>query len=665
VHTRIPMVKPAAGPPRRRTTLAGRLKHAFPPRLRGRGGRRALGLAIALAAMLATMLGPAALAASAAPAAQVAQAGPARCRALTPAAVGGFFDSDLPGRLARDRVPGAVVSVVSGGSTVFAKGYGMADAGRHVAFDPARSLVRIGSVTKLFTWTAVMQQVQAGRLDLDADVNRYLTGFRIPATYAEPVTLRTLMNHTAGFEDQIVGTGARTSADVPPLGDYLAHHIPARIRPPGEISGYSNFGAALAGYIVGRVSGEPYDGYVRRHILDPLGMAHTTASEPVPAPLAAGLARSYNSDNGRTVPFTFDPMEPDGSISATAADLAHFMSAYLEEGRGILSPATVALMFQRSFAADPRLGGWAHGFIDRTMNGHRVLMHDGSWEGFESALILVPDCDLGLFMSTNGTGGVNTLEATRTFLDRFTSPLPAPVPAPATSRLTPAPPRPGFYERTRHNESTVEKLLVLLGPARLSVRGDGTLHFQGKDWAPQGGGLYALKDGTDHLAFLKGPHGRRYLATDATAYQATPSWQTPIVNLAVLLAFVVTALSTLAVPVAALWRRLRRRPAATTATWRTGRWLTTGAAALGLGFLVLLMLRLNGDTGDFLYGLPADFRVLLTVPFVVLAMTGAAAVCTIVGRRGAGTAARVHQVTVFAGLAALTWFLWQWNLIGW
>jgi CubicO group peptidase (beta-lactamase class C family) len=619
------------------------------PRTLGRA--LALGLVISLAPMLG----------STAPRAEAAA--PARCQALTPAAVSGFFDGELPARLAHDRVPGAVVSVVSGGSTVFAKGYGMADATRHVPFDPARSLVRIGSVTKLFTWTAVMQQVQAGRLDLDTDVNRYLKGFRVPATYPGPVTLRTLMNHTAGFEDQIVGTGARTT--VPPLGDFLAHHMPARIRPPGEISAYSNYGAALAGYIVSQVSGEKYDAYVKRHILDPLGMAHTTATEPVPAPLAAGLARSYNSDNGRTVPFTFDPLAPDGSISATAADLAHFMSAYLEQGRGLLSPATTALMFRRSYAADPRLGGYAHGFIDRTFNGHRVLMHDGSWEGFESALILVPDCDLGVFVSANGTGGVNTLEATRTFIDRFTTPMNAPVPAPAASRLTPAPPRPGFYEHTRHNESAVEKLLILLGPARLSVRADGTVRFQGKDWAPQGGGLYALRDGTDHLAFLTGPNDRHYVATDATAYQATPVSQTPLVNLAVLLIFVVTALSTLAVPLAALWRRLRRRPAATTATWRAARLLTMGAAALGLAFLVLLFLRLNGDTGDFLYGLPADFRALLTVPFAMLAMTGAAVVCTITGRRGAGTAARVHQVTVFAGLAALTWFLWQWNLIGW
>jgi CubicO group peptidase (beta-lactamase class C family) len=610
------------------------------------------------------------------PVAPAAWSSPAGCRNPTPAALAGFFDNALPGRLTHDHVPGAVVSVVSGGRAMFAKGYGLADVERGVAFAPSRSLVRIGSITKLFTWTAVMQQVQAGRLDLNADVNRYLRTFKIPATYPEPVTLRTLMNHTAGFEDRVIGTGARTSADVPPLGEYLAHHMPARIRPPGEISAYSNYGAALAGYIVSQVSGEPYDRYVQRHLLEPLAMAHSTATEPIPTSLAADLAHSYNSDTEppRSVPFTFDPMEPDGSISATATDMANFMIAFLNHGRfgdnTILTSATASQMFQRSFAADPRVGGYAHGFKDRTINGHRVLMHDGSWEGFESALMLVPGCDLGVFMSTNGTGGVDTLGLTYDFFDRFT---PAPAvpdsdPAPrSTSRLAAAPPRTGFYERTRHNESTIEKLLVLLGPARLTMHSDHAVHFQGKDWAPQGNGLYAQKDGSDHLVFLTGTHGQRYLATDETAYQLMTTWQTPTFNLPVLLAFTVIALSALAVPLTALWRRILRRPVATTATWRVARSLAGGAATLGLGFLVLLEVELLGDTGGFLYSVPPGFRALLVAPLIMLAMTGAAAVCTIVGWRGsgAGTTARIHQVTLFAGLSALAWFLWQWNLLGW
>ena len=171
----------------------------------------------------------------------------ARCRATTSADLAKFFGNEIPRLLREDQIPGAVVSVVSGNRTVFTGGYGMADLGQRAPFSASDSLVRVASISKLFTWTAVMQQVQAGQLDLNADVNRYLKDFKIPATFPRPITLLDLMDHTAGFEDYVIGTAAHTAAGIPPLGDYLAHHMPARIQPPGEISAYSNYGAALAG----------------------------------------------------------------------------------------------------------------------------------------------------------------------------------------------------------------------------------------------------------------------------------------------------------------------------------------------------------------------------------------------------------------------------------
>ena len=380
---------------------------------RGGSGRDASSMRSYLSLIAAAAVGLAAV--GIVPTASAAAPAPAGCTGVTPAALADYFDGAVPGRLQQAHAAGVVVSVVNHDSQLFAKGYGLADTARGVAFDPDRSLVRIASITKMFTFTAVMQQVQAGRLDLNADVNTYLTSFKVPATYPEPVTLADLMDHTAGFEDRVVGIGARTAADVPPLGQFLADNMPARIRPPGEVSAYSNYGAALAGYIVSQVSGEPFDQYVQRHLLDPLGMAHTTATEPVPAALAGDLAVSYDSDVDppRPVPFTFDPQAPDGSISTSATDMGHFMMANLNEGRygdaSILSPATMALMHTRSFAADPRLGGHAHGFVDKTINGHRVLMHDGGWEAFESVMILIPGCDLGLFLSANSYSGADAM----------------------------------------------------------------------------------------------------------------------------------------------------------------------------------------------------------------------------------------------------------------
>jgi CubicO group peptidase (beta-lactamase class C family) len=358
-----------------------------------------------------------------------------------------------------------------------------------------------------------------------------------------------------------------------------------------------------------------------------------------------------------------DALPPDGSVSATATDMASFMGAHLRQGRGLLAPATAALMHQRSFVADPRLDGYAHGFKEKTVNGHRVLMHDGGWEGFRSALILVPECDLGLFASFNGTGGeVAGGELLTAFFDRF---APPPAGARGTGSADTSAPVPGFYKSTRHNQSTVEKVSTLLGPSRLAVDADGTVRFKGKTWTPQGQGLYRVADGDERLVFLTGGDGRRYVATDGVSYQLMPDSETLPVNLAVLLVFAVPALSTLVLPIVALIRRIRRRPASSAGDWRLARGFAAGSAVLGVLFLVLLMATLMGNTDEFLYGVPLSFKALLALPLIVLGGAVAATVYTVRGWRGARILSRIHQITVLAGMVALTWFLWQWNLLGW
>jgi CubicO group peptidase (beta-lactamase class C family) len=617
--------------------------------------------------------------------ARPAHAAPAGCTPATGAALTEFFDGALPDRMKQARVPGAAVSVAAGGRTAFTKGYGTADLEHRAPFDASRSLVRIASISKLFTWTAVMQQVQAGRLDLDADVNRYLTDVTVPNTYPQPVTLRHLMSHTAGFEGFSVGTAARDAADVPPLGDYLADHMPARIRPPGEISAYSNYGAALGGHIVAQVSGEAYDQYIQRHLLDPLGMARSTAAEPVPAALAGDLARSYDTDvtPPTAYPFTFDRMPPDGSVTTTAADMANFMNAHLHQGRfgagRILSPETAARMHQRSFTADPRVDGYAHGFKERTVNGHRVLMHDGGWEGFASLLMLVPDCDLGLFLTMNSLsgGGPEMQAVVDAFFDRFAPERTgangttlvgdrAGADRTAVGAARPAAPKAGFYKPTRHNATSFEKVTTLLSPARLAVDGDGTVSFRGKRWAPQGDGSYRAPDG-DRLVFLVGTDGRRYVGTDGSAAELMPPSETLVVNGAVLLAILLPALGALAMPITALVRRMRRRPTRTTATWRSARRLAVTAVLLGVLFLGGLTATLLGQTDEFLFQVPLTFTLLLALPVLALAVATAATGLTVTSWRGAGAGvtARIHQVIVLTGMVALTGFLWQWNLLGW
>src|SRR5215211_6632351 len=193
-----------------------------------------------------------------------------------PAELEAFLDKLLGKEMERHHIAGAAVSVVKDGKLFFAKGYGYADLENGIPVDPERTIFRIGSVGKLFTWTAVMQLAEQGKLDLDADINTYLD-FRIPDTYPQPITLKHLMTHTAGFEDRYYERLAKDPNDLLPPREWLISHMPARVRPPGDIAAYSSYGTALAGYIVARVSGKPYDQYVQEHILNPLGMVHTTA----------------------------------------------------------------------------------------------------------------------------------------------------------------------------------------------------------------------------------------------------------------------------------------------------------------------------------------------------------------------------------------------------
>lgn len=588
-----------------------------------------------------------------------------------------FFDAIMAQHLERYHIPGATLAVVKDGEVLFAQGYGYADLEGQTPFDPDTSLVRIGSITKLFTWTAVMQLVERGALDLNGDINRYLTTFQVPASYPEPITLAHLMAHTAGFEERSIGVGARRKEDVPPLGDYLARHLPARVRPPGRLAAYSNHGAALAGHIVAEVSGLPYEQYVQERILLPLGMAHSTAWEPVPPPLRAALAVSYEYEQGKHVPipFTYDLPVPDGSISATASDMARFMLAHLQEEAGEASPLlqsdTLRQMHRQSFTHHPRLDGWAHGFAEMSINEQAALSHDGSWEGFQSLLLLLPDREMGLFISYNGPGGIEAMtELLPAFFDNF-FPTSSPSPAPSPN-ITPAPPIEallGRYKPARSSVTTIEKVVMLLDSTRVSQVDERTIYFAGREWVALEPLLYQEVDGTERLAFLPDEQGTITAAViGRRAYERLPWQETAPVNMAVLGVCAALALSALlAWPVA--WLRQRRGHQPPVAPAR-GPWLARGVAGLAsgaaLGFIVTLTLILLGDTSQFVYGVPPSIWLLMTVPLIVAALSGVAVGWTVLvwKQHYWGFVGRVHYTLVVLGLLGFVWFFATWNLLG-
>ena len=254
--------------------------------------------------------------------ASVPAATPAAPAQLTAADLDAFLDGVIPLQLQKGDIAGAVVSVVKDGKVIFARGYGYADVAQHTPVTVDATLFRIGSVSKTFTWTAVMQLVEQGKIDLDRDVNAYID-FKVPAPFGKPVTMRNLMTHTPGFEEVI--KDLMVPSDLRSMKEWLPSHLPRQIYPPGTTPAYSNYGATLAGYIVERVSGQSFDAYMEKNILGPLNLTRTTFAQPLPAELAPLMSKGYRIASQAPKPFELVQTQPAGSVSATAENMSRYM----------------------------------------------------------------------------------------------------------------------------------------------------------------------------------------------------------------------------------------------------------------------------------------------------------------------------------------------------
>jgi CubicO group peptidase (beta-lactamase class C family) len=435
--------------------------------------------------------------------------------------------------LTRNDIAGGAVAVVKDGKLIFAQGYGYADVAKRTPVVADKTEFRIGSISKLFTWTAVMQQVAAGKIDLDADVNQYLD-FRIPAKYGKPITMRDLMTHTAGFAEVIKDLGVPSTKDLYPLKRYLSEHIPPRIFPPGEVVAYSNYGATLAGYIVQRVSGEPFDQYVADHILKPLAMSRSTFVQPLPAALRADMATGYITATGKTI-VPFEPIEPypAGSFTSTATEMANFMVAQLQNGQfdgtSILPTATAQEMHSHQYSAAPGMNGFDLGFYQENRNDLKIIGHGGDTVAFHSDLHLLLDKDVGVFMTFNSAGkapngtaeGVRT-ELFRAFLDRY---FPYSVPHEKTVATAKADAArvAGWYWASRREDSAL-RLLYLLSQTQISALPNGDITVDAlkdpsgavKHWREIGPLTYQQVNGQSKLRFVANPDGsiRRWVTDD-------------------------------------------------------------------------------------------------------------------------------------------------------
>ena len=349
---------------------------------------------------------------------------PAGNHQLTAEDVNAWLDGKLPDALKNGDIPGAVVSVVKDGQVVTTRGYGWADTGasggQPVAVDPQTSLFRLASISKIPTSIAAMQLVEQGKVDLDADISAYLD-FEIERRFDEPLTLRHLLTHSAGFEEH----GSLTPGT--DLEAYVKNEPPAQVFAPGTTPGYSNYGMALAGYIVQRVSGQPFEAYVREHVLEPAGMTSSTYEQPLPKEMAGSLGPGYTS-TGEEVPFELMGDFPAGSLTVSAPDFAAFMNAQLSRSPKLLRAETWEQMWSPGLGEDKlgnraKAGEMGLGYFELTRHGRRIVEHGDLTSGWHSKFELYPEEKTGIFISYNGNGSnfSNSLreDLAQGFADRY------------------------------------------------------------------------------------------------------------------------------------------------------------------------------------------------------------------------------------------------------
>lgn len=535
-----------------------------------------------------------------------AGAGP---HALESADLSAWLDGFVPFALQNGDIAGAVVVVVKDGKVLFEKGYGYADVANRTPMDPDRTMVRIGSTSKLFTWTAVMQLAEQGKLDLNRNINDYLD-FKVPEKFGKPITLTDLMNHRGGFEEGLKDVLATDPRGLQSTEQYLKRHPRPMLFPPGEVPAYSNYGAALAGYIVERVSGEPYERYVERHILLPLGMTSSNFDQPIPDRFRPQVSNGYRTASGPPQPFELVVTRPAGSGTATASDMARFMIAHLQNGQygdqRILGAKTAELMHSPSAPALPGFDTMAHGFFYQTRNGRVMIGHGGDTQIFHTELDLLPQQGVGIFYNFNSRGRDSAVYGARQaliegFMDRY-FPAPAKLPEPPAlpSAQRDAQAIAGHYQSSRRIEHGFLSLFYVLQQTQIVARPDGAIIGPGRlqghavfhEIAPQ---RWREVGGTRQLALTTVSGVKTVVDSEdpISVLQAVPAWRSAPLNLAIFLGSLVVLIWTLVLwPLSALLRRGERAESGLSLEVRrvrlVGRFLALGAGVYLAAWYMLL-----------------------------------------------------------------------------
>ena len=600
---------------------------------------------------------------------------------LTAEDVNAWLDGKLLDALKNGDIPGAVVSVVKDGQVVTTRGYGWsntgASGGQPVAVDPQKSLFRLASISKIPTSIAAMQLVEQGKVDLDADISAYLD-FEIERRFDEPLTLRNLLTHSAGFEESI-----RMAQDETDLEAYVKTNPPVQVFEPGSTPGYSNYGMALAGYIVQRVSGQPFETYVREHVLEPAGMTSSTYEQPLPKDMAGSLGPGYTS-TGEEVPFELMGDFPAGSLTVSAPDFAAFMNAQLSRSPKLLREETWEQMWSPGLGEE-RLGNRAKagemglGYFDLSRHGRRVVGHGGDIVGWHSQFELYPEENTGIFISYNGDGNdsdsSNNLreDLAQGFADRY---FPGETVKASGSKDSAERARQvaGSYVPSRVPWASFAAAWVpTLFPATIEQTGDGGLKDGKTQYVEVEPWVWRQVDGRSAFA-AQIEDGKVVILSQGpalTLIPMTPVQQmlAPVFGICLVLLLVVTV----AWPVGALRRRralARGREVDAPVSWLTRVARGGGAVALASQFTWIVILVVFAAVqssivgyGSLAWVVPVVRGAQVLQALGVVAVIPAAADLVMSLRRRAGWRRIAMSTVLLAALVALAWWAWAGNAL--
>ncbi|MEU3018021.1 serine hydrolase domain-containing protein [Nocardiopsis sp. NPDC007018] len=569
-----------------------------------------------------------------------------------------FVEERVPELLERHGAPGVVVSVVGDGRTLATAAHGTADLAAGTPMDAGAYGLPTASVSKSFTAMAVLQLAERGEVDLDEDVNTYLPDdMRLPEAYEDqPVTLHHLLTHSPGFEEVTEMDDPEDPAGQRDLEEFLRETVPERVFPPGRYAAYSNYGTALAGYVVQEVSGEPFEEYVRRHVFTPLGMDGSRFQQ---LHEETGLVTSHRAD-GTVAPYPHIPLVPAGAAVTTEDDMGRFMLALLGggelDGERVLGTEWAEAMLDRRFEVHPGANAMGYGTYEFRSDAPRVVGHGGDLDGYHSGYLVVPEIGAGVFVSVNGDdsgpdAGANPLLDLRfAVLNAFTDTFAAPEAgsdaaegaggagggaddAGSTDAADTANTQTGDlgaysgdYVTNRRSTSGIGQIITLFDNVTVRDAGDGSLRVRGgivpeERWLPEGDGVFTAPESGERLAFVMEDDRAVALYLDAnptSGYDRVPAWGSPGAHLATVVVSLLILLSGTV--------RLRRPRGAAHVAAAVFAGLTALACLAGVGLVVYALLDPNRLQewvlgGSVILSLPLGAAVPLTLATAGFAVT--------------------------------------------